>query len=228
MQLLSDTERLHLHSYRYSGGDSSPVYKYVLSPFAKFCVYSFVPTWLAPNVVTLLGLLASVVAVVCTLLLNPELNSEGPRWLHLLTGICILSYQTLDNMDGVQARRTNSSSPLGMLFDHTCDTINAGLMSIAIASSLATGWTVRIYFCLLSGFFPFYFQAWEEYYIGTMVLPPFNGPSEGLLIAAIICMISSYKGAHWCHEVKNKSCHTVLCCFLLHHTRVMMILNPPI
>jgi len=137
----------------------------------------------------------------CTLIFNPKLNSDGPRWLHLLTGLCILTYQTLDNMDGIQARRINASSPLGMLFDHTCDTINAGLMSIAIASCIATGWTVRIYFCLLSGYFPFYFQAWEEYYTGTLVLPPFNGPTEGLLIAAAMCIISSYKGAYWCHQV---------------------------
>ena len=33
----------------------------------------------------------------------------------MLAGICLITYQTLDNMDGKQARKTGSSSPLGML-----------------------------------------------------------------------------------------------------------------
>ena len=35
-------------------------------------------------------------------------------------------YQTLDAIDGKQARRTNSSSPLGELFDHGCDSLSTG------------------------------------------------------------------------------------------------------
>jgi len=47
-------------------------------------------------------------------------------------GITILIYQNLDNLDGKQARKTRiniyyieSSSPLGMLFDHGTDAISA-------------------------------------------------------------------------------------------------------
>lgn len=32
--------------------------------------------------------------------------------------------QTLDAIDGKQARRTNTSSPLGQLFDHGCDSFS--------------------------------------------------------------------------------------------------------
>lgn len=35
-------------------------------------------------------------------------------------------YQSLDAIDGKQARRTNSQSPLGELFDHGCDSVSAG------------------------------------------------------------------------------------------------------
>ena len=37
-------------------------------------------------------------------------------------------------MDGKQARKTGSSSALGMLFDHGCDSINGGVTSISISS----------------------------------------------------------------------------------------------
>lgn len=41
-------------------------------------------------------------------------------------------YQTLDSIDGKQARRTNSSSPLGELFDHGCDAVSAGTPTLSI------------------------------------------------------------------------------------------------
>lgn len=48
-----------------------------------------------------------------------------PNWIYLYEGISILLYSILDNMDGKQARRTHSSSPLGLLFDHGCDSITS-------------------------------------------------------------------------------------------------------
>jgi hypothetical protein len=35
-------------------------------------------------------------------------------------------YQTLDAIDGKQARRTGTSSPMGELFDHGCDSVSNG------------------------------------------------------------------------------------------------------
>jgi ethanolaminephosphotransferase len=201
MPLLTADQRRRLHTYQYSGGDSSPVYKYVLSPWAQFCVDNFVPTWLAPNAVTSLGLLASVLALTTTLYYDQQLVGKAPRWVYLLTGVCIFTYQTLDNMDGKQARRTGSSSALGMLFDHGCDAVNTGLMLIAMNAAVAGGWTTKLFMCLFSGFVPFYFQTWEEYYVGSMVLPPFNGPTEGLLIAVGMCVLTFFKGPEFWHEV---------------------------
>ena len=37
---------------------------------------------------------------------------------------CISTYLNMDAIDGKQARRTGTSSPLGELFDHGCDAIN--------------------------------------------------------------------------------------------------------
>jgi phosphatidylglycerophosphate synthase len=58
------------------------------------------------------------------------------------SGSSIFFYQTLDNMDGKQARRTGSSSSLGMIFDHGCDSINATIITIVMASVFGVGWTV--------------------------------------------------------------------------------------
>lgn len=203
MPLLTADQRRRLHTYKYSGGDSSPVYKYVLSPLAQYCVDHFVPMWMAPNAVTLLGLIASIIAFSSTLILDPQLQGTGPRWLYLLNGCCIFIYQTLDNMDGKQARRTGSTSALGMLFDHGCDALNTGLMIVAMSSVVASGWTTRLFLCIFSGFVPFYFQTWEEYYVGSMVLPPFNGPTEGLLIAAGMGILGYVMGPQFFNQVPS-------------------------
>jgi phosphatidylglycerophosphate synthase len=39
--------------------------------------------------------------------------------------------QTLDAIDGKQARRTGSSNALGELFDHGCDSMSTGQSRIA-------------------------------------------------------------------------------------------------
>lgn len=38
--------------------------------------------------------------------------------------ICLFAYQSLDSIDGKQARRTGMAGPLGELFDHGCDALN--------------------------------------------------------------------------------------------------------
>ena len=43
---------------------------------------------------------------------------DAPRWVFFLGGFAVFAYLHLDCVDGKQARRTKSSSPLGQLFDH--------------------------------------------------------------------------------------------------------------
>ena len=124
-----------------------------------------------------------------------------PRWVFLLNGMAMLIYQTLDNMDGKQARRTGSSSPLGMLFDHGCDAINSPMGSInwCVAMGLGADQPVLVLWTLMSSAIPFYVATWEEYYTGSLVLPYINGPSEGLILGASVSFLSFLYGPHWWH-----------------------------
>lgn len=110
---------------------------------------------------------------------------------------CIFFYSTLDNMDGKHARRTGSSSPLGLLFDHGCDAINAGLIGwVTVSLHFNTGtntWTTFVqFFCTTMVFF---FNTYEEYHIGTLILPSFNGANEGLLLCIITLLVTAYYGS---------------------------------
>lgn len=57
---------------------------------------------------------------------------QAPLWAYLLCAVGLFVYQSLDAIDGKQARRTNSSSPLGELFDHGCDSLSTGRSPAAL------------------------------------------------------------------------------------------------
>jgi len=184
-----------LKSYSYSGADLSLTYKYVLSPWAQFCVDHFTPMSTAPNTITFLGLVWMFVAYLLMLFYAPTFNEaltpaiDGqvpsetgavPRWVYLFNAAAMIIYQTLDNMDGKQARRTGSSSPLGMLFDHGCDAINSPMGSInwCVAMCISPSIPLVLFWTLIASAIPFYVSTWEEYYTGALILPIINGPSE--------------------------------------------------
>lgn len=92
-----------------------------LTPFWNWAV-TLLPLWMAPNLVTFIGLVGTCLASLLVTSYSPGLDGEDvPRWCSLLFAAALFLYQTLDAIDGKQARRTNSSSPLGQLFDHGCD-----------------------------------------------------------------------------------------------------------
>ena len=50
-------------------------------------------------------------------------HSQAPHWAYLCCAAGLFVYQTLDGMDGIQARRIGLSSPLGEVFDHGLDAV---------------------------------------------------------------------------------------------------------
>ena len=98
--------------------------------------------------ITFVGLCLIIMSHTMLAWFDPDLTGNAPSWVLALQGICLFVYSTLDNMDGKQARRTGSSSSLGLLFDHGmrrclplpaavylrmpntgCDAVNAGMLS---------------------------------------------------------------------------------------------------
>lgn len=200
--LLSNEAAENLTHFQYKGEDRSLLYRYVLSPLATFLVERATPRWLAPNTITLVGLAFMVASYLIMWYYVPtwEEADDAPRWIFLFNGIAILVYQTLDNMDGKQARRTGSSSPLGLLFDHGCDAINPlfGSVNWMISMSLNPASDPLLCFIILFGPYSlFYIGTWEEYYTGELIMPAFNGPNEGLLGGAMLSFTSFFYGPQY-------------------------------
>ncbi|KAH7556850.1 hypothetical protein JRO89_XS11G0003000 [Xanthoceras sorbifolium] len=183
-----------LHRYKYSGVDHSYLAKYVLQPFWTRFVKIF-PLWVPPNMITLTGFIFLVTSALIGYIYSPRLDSAPPRWVHFAHGLLLFLYQTFDAVDGKQARRTNSSSPLGELFDHGCDALACAFESMAFGSTAMCGQDT-FWFWVLSAV-PFFGATWEHYFTNTLILPVINGPTEGLMLIYVSHFFTAIVGAEW-------------------------------
>ena len=111
-----------------------------------------------------------------------------------------LAYQTLDAIDGKQARRTNSSSPLGELFDHGCDALNCAFSTATLSSTLMAGSSWATWVQMWCTLLPFYFTTWEEYHTGVLYIGIINGPTEGLLTVGLVHLYAGIFGPAGLHK----------------------------
>lgn len=191
-----------LHRYKYSGVDHSYLAKYVLQPFWSRCV-NFFPLWMPPNMITLTGFMFLVTSSLLGYIYSPQLDSPPPRWVHFAHGLLLFLYQTFDAVDGKQARRTNSSSPLGELFDHGCDALACTFEALAFGSTAMCG-PATFWFWFISAV-TFYCATWEHYFTNTLILPAINGPTEGLMLIYGAHFFTAVVGAEWWARPFGKS-----------------------
>ncbi|CAM9919960.1 unnamed protein product, partial [Hapterophycus canaliculatus] len=109
-----------------------------------------------------------------------------------------------------QARRTGSSSPLGLIFDHGCDAINCCFGVVFVACMLDAGTNLPLLGAIMLNqacmnllhrrrkgrdrLVPFFFTTWEHYYTNELILPIINGPSEGVVLGAVCACLRGYYG----------------------------------
>ena len=105
----------------------------------------------------------------------------------LLGGFLYMGWLILDNIDGKQARRTNSSSPLGLMFDHQVDALNVTITTTFFANLImAPHIALKIW---LVGALPFYYTTWEETYTGSLTFPFFSAASDGCLLLGLLIFV---------------------------------------
>ncbi|KAI8065955.1 CDP-alcohol phosphatidyltransferase-domain-containing protein [Gongronella butleri] len=175
----------NLRYYKYAAVDKSYLTKYVLRHYWNWAIELF-PMWIAPNLITLIGLFFMIFNVILVAIYTPDLTGDGPSWMYLSFAIGLWLYSTFDNVDGKQARRTGSSSPLGELFDHGCDALNTTYLIILQFAGLGLGGDPELMIVLgLTAMSGFYLSTAEEYYTGVLYLGVVNGPTEGLVVTCI-------------------------------------------
>ncbi|KAF8636169.1 hypothetical protein AX17_003741, partial [Amanita inopinata Kibby_2008] len=190
----------NLEKYSYKGVDKSLLSRYVLSPYWNWLITLW-PRNVAPNTITLTGLFIVFINFLSLLYFDPEYLTQKrgaptvpPQWLYFTWAIGLFAYQSLDAIDGKQARRTGMAGPLGEMFDHGCDALNTTLEVVLASYALNLGrswWTVA---SLIATHANFYLTTWEEYHTGQLYLGVFSGPVEGIIIVVLIFIITGILG----------------------------------
>lgn len=158
-------ERIVHHAY-VSGSWS--FLDHLLNPWWNFVVELF-PMWVAPNVITLVGtiiLLSTIPVNMYFGLVHCSDEIEGQPLLspsaNLYIALAIFLYQTLDAVDGKQARRTKSSSPLGQLFDHGCDALCTAVIAWNGVQAVGMGESREAFLVISTLLVAFLMAQWEE------------------------------------------------------------------
>eukprot|EP00300_Choanocystis_sp_HF-7_P027270 c32351_g1_i1.p1 GENE.c32351_g1_i1~~c32351_g1_i1.p1 ORF type:complete len:449 (+),score=123.54 c32351_g1_i1:98-1348(+) len=196
--------------YKYSGCDLSLYYEYFASPWANWLVQNVTPMWLAPNVITLSGFFLTLAWHLVIFCYAPHMNEQVGGWVGWGAAITTFVYQTMDNMDGKQARRTFSSSAVGQLLDHGCDAVITSLFALNSAVMLRIGGSRLEHTegTVFSGFYPYmfvialtgvYLTQWEEFHTGSFRLDIINGPNEGILFIILIGVMQAVSSPNFAH-----------------------------
>lgn len=183
----------NLKLYKYSSEDHSIISKYILKRWWNFFVKVF-PMNMAPNVVTLLGLMFIILNLLVVFYYDPYLQDDQPRWCYFFYAFGLFMYQTFDGCDGCHARRTGQLGPLGELFDHSIDAINSSLGTFVFASVLKMGYGGLLMLSQFATVCNFYTSTWEEYHTHTLYLSEFSGPVEGVLMIIFVYIFTGIVG----------------------------------
>jgi len=159
-----------------------------------------VPIWIAPNALTLLGLLCVISCTLLCLIMDIETGAT-PGWVFFLQGIFVFMYQTFDNLDGKQARKTGSSSALGEAFDHGSDSLAIHMWAIFLGNALRlNGMDTLLLFNLLMSVF--FLAHWENYYTKQLILRELSNPTETQLLTILCLWVTGIVGQdYWLNTI---------------------------
>lgn len=192
-RFITDEGIENLKKYKYVPG----VYSYLdnlLNP-VWIAVTERLPRNLAPNAITLTGLLLLLSSTIFYFFFDRDMSTETPWYTYMYSSIAVFLYCHLDAIDGKQARRLGKGSPLGQLFDHGCDCIAIGLLIHNVIMIWELG--ADIFYCFLITFVPmfmYYSSNWAEYF--TRVLVTSNGVA-GVTELELIVSAVNFATAIW-------------------------------
>lgn len=193
---LSDEERAHLRTRVHPPTTDNSQLARLLQPFWNASL-ALVPARMAPNTLTVLGSAAVVVPTVLAVMTSPTLTTPLPAWLIALQILGIFVFQTLDALDGKQARRTGASSPLGSWLDHALDIFTMQLVLIGVCASLQAGLGVAAWAMLAGTLLNNYLLHWESSHTRALILGNGTSITEAQAMAMVVHAIAIVAPTLW-------------------------------
>lgn len=185
--ILSSNTKNNISKWKYKSIDNSISTK-LLTPFWNFSLQNLVPLDVAPNILTLSGLLCLIYAWYISYLYI----DIYPTVVTIASVILVYAYQTFDALDGKQARRTGNSSPLGELFDHMCDNIGVVFLVLTLCNVIGITYKPTIWFLInlvQIGFVTEHVKSLKSY---VVQFDMFTGPGEAIIMATLIMILGYF------------------------------------
>ena len=146
-----------------------PEYKYrlrddsIVTPsFKKWIVaplFRIIPWWLPANIITIFANMLMYTALIFAITEYPV-----DRTLRfILIPLLILGFTIGDHFDGMQAKRTGTSSALGELHDHYLDVFNNGILIFIICLLFQITNPILVAFFLIAGYLPHAVTFFEQF-----------------------------------------------------------------
>ncbi|KAF7694737.1 hypothetical protein CDIK_1979, partial [Cucumispora dikerogammari] len=116
---------------------------------------------------------------------------EKKNFAFLYCSLAIVVYWICDGLDGKQARKTKTSSPLGQCFDHTADSLVTSMIGLMLLETFKIDDTKTVFKIILMSCYNFSFYSLKEKYTKHFTLGYINPPNEGILFC---CLMFVFKG----------------------------------
>ena len=185
--------------HKYVGG----AYTSLDNKMNKFwtALLDYMPTFISPNLITFIGNFSYIFSVLLLMKDGSDFELEKPRFNYFLCGLVMLFYQTMDALDGKQARRLGKSTPLGQLVDHGSDCITATFIMYNVLSCFRIeNDNVIVMLCSFMMVLTFYYANWAEYFTGVLVTANNNiGVTEIEFIITIFNWLTAIFGSSLWH-----------------------------
>lgn len=214
---ISEQAKNNLQKYKPSTQQDYSIISKLLNPYWNY-VSSLIPNYVAPNTITLVGFIAVVVSYVMTvtavhqnwnLKKSGEISNEQegtglPSYIYLINVLTLFWYQTMDAIDGKQARKTGTSSPLGELFDHGCDSINSLMQTVLALAPLqlltANEEPWISFVTLVCVTWMFFISIWQQFFTSVLSFQNFSGPTEGQFVVMFVNVMAFIFGPRLFNE----------------------------
>lgn len=198
--VLEERQLKRLKEHKYSSIGSTFLDRY-MQVWWEWVVHKL-PLWLAPNTMTLAGLIVVVLTSIIFIIYSPDAKQDLPSWSMFLAALSIFIYQTLDACDGKQARRTQTQSQLGELFDHGCDSLSTIFISLIVSIACKHGFSPQLLFfqccfaiCL------FYTAHWQTFVSGSLRFGKFDVTEIQLSIMSMLIVTGIFGNSIWTHRL---------------------------
>ncbi|XP_052758720.1 cholinephosphotransferase 1 isoform X2 [Galleria mellonella] len=199
-KILNAAQLKRLSEHKYSCTSDS-ILDALLQPWWCWLV-SKTPLWLAPNLITILGLIVNIVTTLILVWYSPDARQNPPGWSFALCALGVFIYQSLDAIDGKQARRTGSQSPLGELFDHGCDSISTVFIALGACIAVRLGeYPTWMFFQCVCAMTLFYCAHWQAYVTGTLKMGRIDVTEAQYSIIAIHLVSATLGPDFWSTQI---------------------------